>query len=88
MAVNPNEIRDYVERAPKRWSFDGARMINHTGARLRWLEQLCRGTLHERINRRAGISFDWIYAPWKPDRVISAAARWHRRQSIIQFGRR
>ncbi len=58
-----NEIRDYLERAPRKWSFDGKRLTNTTRARLLWLADIARGTLHERINRRAGI--------------VSARRPWH-----------
>lgn len=62
--MHTNEIRDYIQRAPKRWQYqhDGS-MVNNTGARLKWLCTLCQGTLNERINRRAGIVEAWI--PWK-----------------------
>lgn len=61
--MNQNEIRDYIERAPKKWRFDGGRMINSTHARLKWLCSIAQGTLDEKINRRAGI--DDSYKPWK-----------------------
>lgn len=60
--LHPNEIRDYIARAPKRWSFDGRRMVNNSHVRLKWLADLARGTLDERINRRAGITNMW--RPW------------------------
>jgi hypothetical protein len=87
MHLHQNEIRDYIARAPKRIQFDGKQLVNNTGARFRWLEQLCRGTIDQRINRRAGVTFDWMYAPWKPDRAWKATNRWHRRQRIILNGR-
>ena len=57
MTIHPqtNEIRDYLARAPRRWSFDGLQMVNHTHSRLTWLASIARGTLNSRINRRAGI---------------------------------
>lgn len=79
-----NEIRDYLKRAPKKWNFDGCRMVNHTHARLVWLTSIARGTLDEKINRRAGISDAW--RPWYFP-VDSARRRHNRRQLIIQFGR-
>jgi hypothetical protein len=82
--IHPNEIRDYLQRAPKRWSFDGKRMTNHTGARLKWLHELCRGTLDERINRRAGLVDEW-----RPfcNPVHSAIRRKERRNKVIAYGR-
>jgi hypothetical protein len=47
-------------------------MFNNMGARLRWLATLCRGTLDERIKRRAGIIDPWL--SWKHP-VRSAIAR-------------
>lgn len=82
--VMPNEIRDYLRRAPKKWSFDGARMVNHSHARLVWLASMAQGTLDEKINRRAGIAEAW--QPWHFP-VDSARRRHNRRQLIIKFGR-
>ncbi len=82
--IHPNEIRDYLERAPMRWSFDGKRMINHTGPRLKWLHELCRGTLHERINRRAGLIDEW--RPFS-NPVLSSIRRKERRNKAIAYGR-
>lgn len=53
--MNSNEIRDYLERAPKRFGFNGYCMVNHTYARYNWLASIARGTLDDKINRRAGI---------------------------------
>lgn len=74
--MNQNEIRDYLERAPKRWTFRCGRMVNHTQARLTWLASLAEGTLNERINRRAGWANDW--KPWK-NPTYKAVAR-HKRK--------
>ena len=74
--LQTNEIRDYLARAPKRWTFNGARMVNHTFARLSWLADLARGTLDARINRRAGIPDDW--KPWH-NPTDSSIRRHHRR---------
>jgi hypothetical protein len=76
--LGPNEIRDYIARAPKRWQFNGSSMVNNTGARLTWLASLCKGTLHERINRRAG-----IVEPWFPFKNAEySAVRRHRRKVL------
>lgn len=72
--MQTNEIRDYIERAPKRWSFSGARMVNHTHARFKWLTDVARGTLNERINRRAGITDPWL--PWKNPVQSSIRRNW------------
>jgi hypothetical protein len=81
--LHPNEIRDYLARAPKRWQYqhDGS-MVNNTGARLKWLVTLCQGTLDERINRRAGILDTWL--PWKKP-VRSAIARNQRKYNKAGF---
>lgn len=62
MELPANEIRDYVQRAPKRIYFNGQGMVNTMHVRLKWLCEIARGTLDERINRRAGISDPW--RPW------------------------
>jgi hypothetical protein len=33
MILHTNEIRDYISRAPRRFHFDGMRMVNNTAAR-------------------------------------------------------
>jgi len=83
--IHPNEIRDYVQRAPKRWSFDGSRMINQTGVRLKWLHSLCMGTIDERINRRAGLIDEW--RPFS-NPAHSAVRRKERRNKLIAYGRK
>ena len=75
MELHSNEIRDYLQRAPKRRIIVNGKLVNNTGTRLRWLEQLCRGTLDERINRRAS-SLSMPY-PWK--NPISSSIRRHNR---------
>lgn len=76
--MNTNEIRDYLDRAPKRWAYRDGKMVNFTGARLKWLASMCQGTLHERINRRAGIVQAWL--PWK--NAVHSAIRRHRRNQL------
>lgn len=80
--LHANEIRDYVERAPKRLHFDGNRMVNNTDARLTWLASLTRGTINERINRRAGITEIWI--PWKYP--VGSAVRRNYRNNLRKLG--
>ena len=82
--LDQNEIRDYINRAPKRLRFDGGRMVNTTHVRLKWLAQIAIGTLNERINRRAGQADQWT--PWK-NPVGSAIRRHGRRQAVIKWGR-
>lgn len=85
MELHTNEIRDYLARAPKRWQFNGMGMVNNTGARLRWLETICRGTLHERINRRAGIVQE--YAPWRHLNPAQRSVRRHwRKEQKRKYG--
>lgn len=54
-----NEIRDYIQRAPVPRRFDGRQIVYSTHARLVWLASMARGSIHERINRRAGIPDLW-----------------------------
>ena len=84
MILHPNEIRDYLARAPRRFHFDGMRMVNNTAARFAWLASIASGTLDQRINRRAGITDD--YKPFKFP-VYSSQKRHHRRQLIKLYGR-
>ena len=60
--MHPNEIRDYIERAPRKWEFRDGRMVNHTHVRLKWLSEIACGTIDQRINRRAGVPDQW--RPW------------------------
>lgn len=80
MELHENEIRDYLARAPKRWHFNGACMVNNTRARYKWLESLCQGTLNERINRRAGLVEQRF--PW--GNPVHSAVRRHRRKVLKQ----
>ena len=82
--VHQNEIRDYIERAPKRWRFDGTGLINTTHVRLVWLASIARGTLDERINRRAGLVEIWN--PWTFP--IGSAVRRHQRRQRKKLGLR
>lgn len=72
--MQTNEIRDYLERAPKRLYFRDGRMVNTTYIRLTWLTTIARGLLDEKINRRAGIIFEWC--PFA--RPVTAAIRRNR----------
>lgn len=60
--MHANEIRDFIERAPKLFTFDGKRMVNHAHIRYKWLSEISIGSIDSRINRRAGIVDEWI--PW------------------------
>lgn len=82
--LQTNEIRDYLERAPKRWHFSGSNMVNNTGPRLTWLASLSHGTVHERINRRAGVTDPWI--PWKYP--VGSAIRRNYRNKLRKLGTR
>ena len=76
--MQTNEIRDYLERAPKRYHYNGQGIVNNTYARLAWLATIARGTLDKKINRRAGIKNEYI--PWK-NPVYSAIKR-HKRRNV------
>lgn len=82
--MHPNEIRDYLERAPKKWSFNGHLMVNNTRSRYLWLAVLLRGPLDERINRRAGLVMDLL--PWK--NPVHSSCRRHHRNELRKQGRR
>lgn len=73
--LHPNEIRDYLARAPKTWYFKDHHMVNTSFVRLKWLTGIAAGTLHEKINRRAGIVD--AYQPWKYP-ISSSIRRNHR----------
>lgn len=74
-----NEIRDYADRAPRRRQIFGKRLVNNTRARFVWLAELAKGTLDERINRRAGVVEP--YRAWPEDPVRRARARRERKLS-------
>ena len=84
MNLDPNEIRDYLSRAPRRFHFNGMRMVNNTAARFSWLASIASGTLDQRINRRAGIND--VYRPFKYP-AHSSQKRHHRRQMVKLYGR-
>lgn len=69
-----NEIRDYINRAPARFVFNGHQIVRNTHARLKWLADLARGSIDDRINRRAGIVD--VYQPWKTSPTIKALNRY------------
>lgn len=80
--MHQNEIRDYLQRAPKKWFYDGLSMVNTTHVRLKWLSEIARGTLNERINRRAG-----IVEAWKPFTYpVGSACRRHHRNEMRKRG--
>lgn len=82
--LHQNEIRDYLNRAPKKWEFRGGEMVNNTYPRLTWLASIASGTLNERINRRAGIVDQYI--PWKYP--TGSAIRRHKRNELRKKGTR
>ena len=73
MTLDHNEIRDYINRAPRRVRFDGKQIIWNTAARLKWLADIARGSIDDRINRRAGVVD--AHGPWKPCPVYKAKQR-------------
>jgi hypothetical protein len=61
-----NEIRAFLNRAPKPFAFNSQRVVYNTHARLKWLADIARRTIDERINRRAGIRLrdhPWPHTP-------------------------
>ncbi|ABM39493.1 conserved hypothetical protein (plasmid) [Polaromonas naphthalenivorans CJ2] len=84
MELHSNELRDYILRAPKRWTFNGCEMVNNSEACYRWLEQLCRGTLDQRINRRAGLVEKWF--PYWRTPTMKSIKRHHDREHIKKYG--
>ena len=57
--MHTNEIRDYIERAPRKWVIRDGQLVNHTHVRLKWLSE---SASDQRINRRAGVPDQW--RPW------------------------
>lgn len=81
-----NEIRDFLHRAPPRRVFNGLTVVYHTVPRLKWLMEISTGTIHERINRRAGISDDeWV--PWAVPKEWKAKHR-HMKNELRKQGKR
>lgn len=61
MALNDNEIRDFLARAPKRFYRSGVYCHNPAVARYRWLAEISEGSIDHRIQRRAGVQPDPDY---------------------------
>ena len=76
-----NEIRDFIERCPKRIRFDGTSIINYDSIRHDWIRYIDSGSIHERINRRSGYIYPIPprYAPW---RGVRASINRHRRNQF------
>jgi hypothetical protein len=54
--IEINEYRDAIERMPRKWRYTKeGRMICFERVRLAWFDSMLAGTIHERINRRAGL---------------------------------
>jgi len=79
MKLQANEIRDFLSRAPCSNVYDGNRIINYTNVRHEWLDSIHSGSIHARINRRAGICPDTkdTFAPHA--RILSSIRRNKRR---------
>ena len=82
-SLDINEIRDYINRAPPRCEFNGHQIVWHTHSRLEWLASIAQGTIHERINRRAG-DLD-VFKPWNLNQTFKASKR-HRRNEFRKRG--
>lgn len=80
-----NELRDFALRAPKPVEFDGHRIVNYERLRRAWLEEMHSGSIHERINRRAGVKVlvAPFYAPWRGAR---SAIQRHIRRELKRAG--
>lgn len=74
--MHSNEIRDFLERAPKRIVRRNGKSVYPTHSRLKWLADLAAGSIDDRINRRAGIRF--ADKPWH-NPVWSACQRHQRK---------
>lgn len=81
--IDTNEIRDFINRAPKKWEFRGQYMVNNTYARLKWLSEIAYGTIHAKINRRAGVQD--TYRPFH--NVTYHAIRRHNRNERRKLGK-
>ena len=77
-----NEIRDCIQRAPARCVFDGRQIVWNTHARLVWLASMAHGSIDDRINRRAGLIYE--FKPW----MMSAEYKATRRHRINEFRKR
>ncbi|MCK9987775.1 MAG: hypothetical protein AzoDbin1_04247 [Azoarcus sp.] len=84
---HPNELRDFALRAPKPVEYDGCRIVSHERVRHAWLEEMHSGSIHERINRRAGVKVFAapFYAPWRGAR---SAIKRHIRRELQKAGLR
>lgn len=82
MDLHPNEIRDFLARAPKRRSSNGQGFLNNTHGRFKWLCDIARGTINEKINRRAGVADPcqpWVNPVWS---AIRRHSRKNHRQNL------
>ena len=82
-----NEIRDFIERCPKRIRFDGTSIINYDKIRREWIKDIDSGSIHERVNRRSGYKVHCppFYASW---RGVRASIQRHRRNQFRKEGLR
>lgn len=80
MDLEVNEVRDYLRRAPPRHTVDQVGRVKwNTHSRLAWLADISRGSIDDRINRRAGIAID----PFRPFHcAVQSAVRRHRRRRL------
>jgi len=89
LGIHPNEIRDFLYRAPPRRKFDGARIINFDDLRHRWLNEIHCGSIDQRINRRSLPDYVMAIVPWHNRRswylVRKSINRHHRRELIKTY---
>jgi hypothetical protein len=76
-----NEITDFIARAPKKWRFNGIEMLNFSKMRRKWLQELYRGTIDEKINRRGGVCL-FVPPPYARWRGVRASIMRHYRQEF------
>lgn len=86
--LHQNEIRDFLQRAPRRnWCFVGDHLVNYEGCRRLWFASILRGTIDERINRRAGLKV-FAAVPYAPWRGAYSAIKRNKRRELQRCGLR
>ena len=78
MEIHPNEIRDFVNRAPRPFVFEGQRILDMSRVRGTWLSEMASGSIDDRINRRAGIKKTKLF--YKTNTIFASVRRNHRNE--------
>lgn len=84
MEIHPNEIRDFVNRAPRPFVFEGQRILDMSRVRGTWLSEMASGSIDDRINRRAG--FKKGGKPFYKTNPIWASVRRNHRNEMRKIG--